>query len=123
MQFFRTTSEFLGQIARARGKLQKGGSLDYVAAAQLVLAEWASGKVQHYCIPPPLDAELEESGEIVSVSSCHEAVCVFLLGARVCVLVMSTFCRAIEVFTFFIRAERDTQWDSLMATCFLLFKL
>lgn len=69
MPFYTNAGDFLSHVARVRGKLCKGGALDFSAAAQLVLNEWTSGKVRHFCLPPPEDAmeqEAEEAG-IISV--------------------------------------------------------
>lgn len=55
-----STSEFLAHIAKTRGKLCKGGGFDFAAAAEVVLNEWTSGKVRHFCLPPEeYDAERE----------------------------------------------------------------
>jgi nuclear GTP-binding protein len=43
---------FLSALARARGKLLKGGNPDLDAAAKLLVADWAAGKVRYYTLPP-----------------------------------------------------------------------
>lgn len=58
---YKTTSEFLGQIARSRGKVCKGGSLDYESAARVVLTDWATGKIKHHCLPPSIAEGINES--------------------------------------------------------------
>lgn len=40
---FQTSDEFLQQVAQVRGKLKKGGIMDVVAAAKLVLKDWNEG--------------------------------------------------------------------------------
>jgi len=43
---------FLGAVARARGKLRRGGVPDRTAAARLVLGDWGSGALPYYTMPP-----------------------------------------------------------------------
>lgn len=43
---------FLSALARARGKLLRGGNPDLDAAAKLLVADWAAGKVRYYTLPP-----------------------------------------------------------------------
>jgi len=51
---FRDIIEFLGHIARNRGKLKKGGIPDVNAAAKLVLYDWQAGKIPFIQLPPNL---------------------------------------------------------------------
>ncbi|KAL7746551.1 nuclear GTP-binding protein nug1 [Sorochytrium milnesiophthora] len=52
---FASTQEFLSHIARAKGKLRRGGVLDLDAAARSVLQDWNGGKIPFYTIPPKRD--------------------------------------------------------------------
>ena len=53
---FGTDQEFLQLVARARGKMKKGGVLDLEMAARTVLQDWVQGKIP-YCTNPPAVAE------------------------------------------------------------------
>jgi hypothetical protein len=44
--------DFLTQLARATGKLLKGGDADLNTAARMVLYDWQRGKVPFYTLPP-----------------------------------------------------------------------
>lgn len=45
---------FLALVARATGKLKKGGVPNVDAAARSVLHDWNDGKIKYYCRPPAL---------------------------------------------------------------------
>eukprot|EP00914_Ancora_sagittata_P023918 GHVO01047646.1.p1 GENE.GHVO01047646.1~~GHVO01047646.1.p1 ORF type:complete len:426 (+),score=89.15 GHVO01047646.1:79-1278(+) len=49
---FNDSVEFLGHVARIRGKLARGGRPDLMAAARIVLSEWTSGNIRYYTLPP-----------------------------------------------------------------------
>jgi len=49
---FEDAEGFLNEVAKARGKLSKGGKPDMQAAARSVLADWQGGKVPFYTLPP-----------------------------------------------------------------------
>ncbi len=49
---FASAAEFLALVAAKRGKLGKGGVPDKAAAARAVLADWNSGKIPFYVLPP-----------------------------------------------------------------------
>eukprot|EP01069_Polyplicarium_translucidae_P008623 Polyplicarium_translucidae@DN3239_c0_g1_i1.p2 len=55
--YFEDSADFLAHLARVRGKFAKGGRPDSVAAARLALADWTSGKVRYYALPP--DEEMD----------------------------------------------------------------
>jgi hypothetical protein len=44
--------DFLTQLARASGKLLKGGDADLNTAARMVLYDWQRGKIPFYTLPP-----------------------------------------------------------------------
>ena len=46
------STSFLALVARANGKLKKGGIPNIDAAAKLVLHDWNDGKIKYYCKPP-----------------------------------------------------------------------
>lgn len=48
---------FLALVAKAIGKLKKGGVPNIDAAARTVLHDWNQGKIKFYCKPPALNAE------------------------------------------------------------------
>ncbi|OMJ68927.1 hypothetical protein SteCoe_33492 [Stentor coeruleus] len=50
---FTDVSNFLGNLARKRGKLKKGGIADLDAAGKIVLNDWVAGKIEYYV--PPVD--------------------------------------------------------------------
>ena len=47
-----TLTDFLVQVARARGRLGKGGVPNLHGAAQAVLADWRDGRIQGWADPP-----------------------------------------------------------------------
>ncbi|GAA5872151.1 hypothetical protein JCM1840_006335 [Sporobolomyces johnsonii] len=49
--------DFLTQLARKSGKLQRGGEADYRTVATMVINDWIRGKIPYYVAPPePVDA-------------------------------------------------------------------
>lgn len=48
---------FLSAVARAQGKLKKGGVPLLDAAAKTVLHDWNTGKIKYHTVPPELPAE------------------------------------------------------------------
>lgn len=50
-------SAFLSAVARAQGKLKKGGVPLLDAAAKTVLHDWNTGKIKYHTVPPELPAE------------------------------------------------------------------
>ena len=55
---FSNPTQFLFNIAQARGKYRKGGVVDIEAAARVVIEDWNSGKMKHYLTPPDFDPSL-----------------------------------------------------------------
>jgi nuclear GTP-binding protein len=49
---FNSPDEFLLHVAQRKGKLLKGGIVDLVATAKVVLQEWNAGKIPYYALPP-----------------------------------------------------------------------
>lgn len=62
---FVSTQEFLFHVARAKGKLRKGGVPDAEAAARIVLQDWNAGRISYYTLPPALPAGVHVSASIV----------------------------------------------------------
>ncbi|XP_040563824.1 guanine nucleotide-binding protein-like 3 homolog [Lepeophtheirus salmonis] len=64
---YEDTNEFLNLIAKAQGKVKKGGIPDRVAAARIILQDWNGGKIKYFTHPPEYEAvETHVSSEIVS---------------------------------------------------------
>ena len=58
---------FLALIAKATGKLKKGGIPNIDAAARGIIFDWNFGKIRYYCNPPKLtNSKLESESRIVS---------------------------------------------------------
>lgn len=56
---------FLVNIATVRGKLKKGGTVDSVAAAKIVLQDWNDGRIPYYTTPPKRQSEVAGSSTVV----------------------------------------------------------
>jgi nuclear GTP-binding protein len=52
--------EFLDALARAKGRLLKGGEPDIEGAAKIVLGDWVRGRIPYFVVPPERPAELNE---------------------------------------------------------------
>jgi nuclear GTP-binding protein len=52
--------DFLDMLARAKGRLLKGGEPDIEGAAKVVLADWVRGRIPYFVSPPERSAELNE---------------------------------------------------------------
>ncbi|XP_012271018.1 guanine nucleotide-binding protein-like 3 homolog isoform X2 [Orussus abietinus] len=65
MHDFSSPEEFFAKKAARMGKFKKGGIPDILAAARGVLADWNSGKIRYYTVPPE-EASCQLSAEIVS---------------------------------------------------------
>ncbi|KAL0481881.1 nuclear GTP-binding protein [Acrasis kona] len=57
---FKTTEEFLTQIAKLRGKIKKGGSPNLEAAGRIVLQDWNDGRIPFYTLPPKREDAIDE---------------------------------------------------------------
>eukprot|EP00250_Pteridium_aquilinum_P014660 c22126_g1_i1 orf=370-2133(-) len=66
---FQSSDEFLQHVAQVRGKLKKGGVMDLVAAAKMVLKDWNEGKIPHYSTPPVRPQHEQLDTAIVSAFS------------------------------------------------------
>jgi nuclear GTP-binding protein len=53
--------QFLAFVAKATGKLKKGGVPNLDAAAKLVLHDWNHGKIKYYCKPPAIESSSSSS--------------------------------------------------------------
>ena len=64
---FRSTNDFLLQIAEKQGKVKKGGVLDMEKAARTILEDWNSGRIPYYTVPDPEEVTGDHiSSEIVT---------------------------------------------------------
>jgi len=52
--------DFLDVLARAKGRLLKGGEPDIESAAKIVLSDWVRGRVPYFVAPPERPSELNE---------------------------------------------------------------
>jgi nuclear GTP-binding protein len=52
-----TVNDFLVQVARARGRLGKGGIPNLQSAAQTVITDWRDGRIQGWIDPPSLQSD------------------------------------------------------------------
>lgn len=52
------SDDFLDQVARGAGKLNKGGDPDLNTAAKMVLYDWQRGKIPFFTLPPEDEEEL-----------------------------------------------------------------
>lgn len=58
--------EFLVHVATVRGKLKRGGTVDVVAAAKIVLQDWNDGKIPYYTTPPKRMSEVQGSAAVLA---------------------------------------------------------
>jgi nuclear GTP-binding protein len=52
--------DLLDTLARAKGRLLKGGEPDIEGAAKVVLSDWVRGRIPYFAAPPERSAELNE---------------------------------------------------------------
>jgi nuclear GTP-binding protein len=57
---FTTAEEFLSHVAKARGKIKKGGQPNLEAAGRIVLQDWNEGRIPFYTLPPKRESVVEE---------------------------------------------------------------
>ena len=55
-----TADDFLDILARAKGRLLKGGEPDIEGAAKVVLSDWVRGRIPYFVAPPERPADLNE---------------------------------------------------------------
>ena len=55
MRSWEDATDFLTQVAKAAGKLVKGGEPDLNTMARMVLLDWQRGRLPYFCLPA-LDA-------------------------------------------------------------------
>ncbi|KAJ1828571.1 GTPase required for pre-60S ribosomal subunit nuclear export and maturation [Coemansia sp. RSA 2599] len=58
--------EFLTELAKATGKLNKGGEPDMHVVSKMVINDWLRGRLPHYRAPPEFAEPLAESAEAVA---------------------------------------------------------
>ena len=56
-------TDFLAQVAKAAGKLVKGGEPDLNTVARMVLLDWQRGRLPYFSLPPlPSASEVSNLG-------------------------------------------------------------
>lgn len=68
-----TTTDFLVQVARRRGRIGRGGIPNINAAAMTVVTDWRDGRIQGWVQPPALPVEFAEPGSKPAVASAAPA--------------------------------------------------
>jgi len=63
-----SVNELLAHVARAQGRLSRGGRPDTNAAARLIIGDWTSGKIKHFSMPPEETTEDTNGLETVLMS-------------------------------------------------------
>lgn len=63
---YENVDEFLVHIATVRGKLKRGGTVDVVAAAKIVLQDWNDGKIPYFTLPPKRNTEVKGSSTVLA---------------------------------------------------------
>lgn len=66
---YASTQEFLFHVAKAKGKLRKGGVPDAEAAARIVLQDWNTGRISYYTMPPAPAAGVHVSAAVLPAFS------------------------------------------------------
>lgn len=64
--FLDSTTEFLVQVARKRGRLGRGGVPLLESAGKVVLNDWALGKIKWWCEPPAVAVDVADEKAVVS---------------------------------------------------------
>ena len=65
------TEDFLTQLARASGKLLRGGEPDLNTAARMVLLDWQRGKIPYFTLPPDYEARDGKAVGSRQLALCH----------------------------------------------------
>jgi nuclear GTP-binding protein len=69
-EYVDSTTDFLVQVARKRGRLGRGGVPLLDEAGKIVLNDWATGKIKWWCVPVAASETIDEK---VVVSEWAEA--------------------------------------------------
>ena len=77
-------SDLLEQIARACGRLTKGGEADLNTAAKMMLQDWQRGKLPFYSTPPGYSEAPPAAGEAAVPQDAQAAVVVASGATRAC---------------------------------------
>ncbi len=67
-----TTTDFLVQVARKRGRLGKGGVPNLNAAAMAVITDWRDGRIQGWMDAPALQVAVDGDGDAFGSKSSSE---------------------------------------------------
>lgn len=62
---FSDVEQFLGHVASARGKLKRGGTVDTIAAARVVLQDWNDGRIPYFTLPSKRESEVKGTAAVV----------------------------------------------------------
>ena len=61
---WKNVDQFLGQIARKRGFLQRGGIANFDQAARQVIRDFLDGKIVYHTEPPQVTDVLDEAEDM-----------------------------------------------------------
>lgn len=65
-EYIDSTTEFLVQVARKRGRLGKGGIPLLESAGKVVLNDWSAGRIKWWCEPPATPVDVTDEKAVVS---------------------------------------------------------
>lgn len=65
-EYIDSTTEFLVQVARKRGRLGRGGIPLLESAGKIVLNDWSLGKIKWWCEPPAAPVDIADEKAVVS---------------------------------------------------------
>ncbi|MEW5304726.1 MAG: hypothetical protein WDW36_007318 [Sanguina aurantia] len=77
IESFDSADRFLQLVAAVRGKLQRGGTPNMVAAARIVLMDWNDGRIPYYTTPPTRSTEFNSSAIVATYAKEFDADEVF----------------------------------------------
>lgn len=65
-EYIDSTTEFLVQVAKKRGRLGRGGIPMLESAGRIVLNDWAAGKIKWWCEAPANSTSTTDEKAVVS---------------------------------------------------------
>jgi nuclear GTP-binding protein len=65
-EYVDSTTEFLVQVARKRGRLGRGGVPLLESAGKVVLNDWSLGRIKWWCEPPAVQVDIADEKAVVS---------------------------------------------------------
>jgi nuclear GTP-binding protein len=66
---FQGVTDFLVEVARAKGRLRKGGVPDLDGTARSILRDWVSGRIPYYTSPPSMPTTATSIGSGAALTS------------------------------------------------------